>query len=64
MRKGSVVPSSIEMVKLDRIDELCPDDLWARSAELDKVITTQIVESGDLDLAVLALSGLRRRQPG
>ena len=49
MRKGSVVPSSIEMVKLDRIDELCPDDLWARSAELDKVITTQIVESGDLD---------------
>jgi len=37
--------STIEMVKLDHIDELCPDDLWARSLEMDKVITAQIVAS-------------------
>jgi 2-polyprenyl-3-methyl-5-hydroxy-6-metoxy-1,4-benzoquinol methylase len=37
---------TIEMVKLGHIDELCPDDLWVRSLEMNKIITAQIVESG------------------
>lgn len=46
--------SSIEMVKLDSIDNLCPDDLWARSLEMNKVVTAQILKSGRLGPSFLA----------
>jgi SAM-dependent methyltransferase len=41
--------SSIEMVKLDHIDDLCPDDLWDRVVELERAIAAQVAESGKLD---------------
>lgn len=39
---------SIEMIQLDQVKGFFPDVLWARSIEIDKVVTTKIVESGEL----------------
>ncbi len=41
--------SSVAMVRLDRAEAFFPDELWARSVEIDKITTKQIVESGELE---------------
>jgi 2-polyprenyl-3-methyl-5-hydroxy-6-metoxy-1,4-benzoquinol methylase len=41
--------SSIEMVRLDHIDDLCPDDLWDRILGLTKDISEAVAKSGKLE---------------
>lgn len=45
--------SSIEMVKIDHIDDLCPDDLWDQIVAIERALAEQIGGSGKLAAAFI-----------